>query len=53
MEKSLEGVEAGKWFQFERTGYFYTDKDTTPERPVFNRVVTLKDTWAKIMQGAK
>ncbi|AJF05363.1 glutamine--tRNA ligase/YqeY domain fusion protein [Geoalkalibacter subterraneus] len=38
-------------FQFERTGYFYTDPvDSRPETPVFNRVVTLRDTWAKIGQ---
>ena len=34
--------------QFERIGYFCVDKDSTPERPVFNRTVTLKDSWAKI-----
>jgi glutaminyl-tRNA synthetase len=34
-------------FQFLRKGYFCLDKDSTPERPVFNRTVTLKDTWAK------
>ena len=50
VEASLAGVEPGKRFQFERTGYFYTDPDTTQERPVFNRIVTLKDTWAKIMK---
>src|SRR5690606_5480355 len=34
-------------FQFERTGYFVTDRyDHSPEHPVFNRVVTLRDTWA-------
>lgn len=35
-------------FQFERVGYFYPDKDSTVEKPVFNRVVSLRDTWAKI-----
>ncbi|MBS93229.1 MAG: glutamine--tRNA ligase [Chromatiales bacterium] len=40
---------AGEPVQFERTGYFVTDShDSTPERPVFNRIVTLRDTWAKI-----
>ncbi len=34
--------------QFERQGYFCVDPDTTPAKPVFNRTVTLKDTWAKI-----
>lgn len=36
--------------QFERQGYFCLDPDSTPDRPVFNRTVTLKDTWAKIAQ---
>lgn len=35
-------------FQFERTGYFCMDRDSVPGRPVFNRTVTLKDSWAKI-----
>ncbi|MDP6435831.1 MAG: glutamine--tRNA ligase/YqeY domain fusion protein [Gammaproteobacteria bacterium] len=40
---------SGEAVQFERTGYFVTDsKDSTPERLVFNRVVTLRDSWAKI-----
>jgi len=34
-------------FQFERLGYFNTDKDSTPENPVFNRTVALRDSWAK------
>ena len=48
LEPSLRGAEAGKPFQFERVGYFCADTDSTPERPVFNRTVTLKDSWAKI-----
>jgi glutaminyl-tRNA synthetase len=40
----------GTRLQFERIGYFAADKDGTPERPVFNRTVTLKDSWAKIEQ---
>ena len=35
-------------YQFERMGYFCTDRDSTPEHPVFNRTCTLKDSWAKI-----
>ena len=35
-------------FQFQRTGYFSIDPDSTPEKPVFNRTVSLKDSWAKI-----
>ncbi|MBR3946600.1 MAG: glutamine--tRNA ligase, partial [Bacteroidales bacterium] len=40
-------------FQFERKGYFCFDKDSTPEKPVFNRTVTLKDSWAKIAENDK
>ena len=42
----------GARFQFERVGYFCADKDSKPGSPVFNRTVTLKDTWAKIEQRA-
>lgn len=42
------GVQAPQRFQFERLGYFCTDKDSTPQHPVFNRTCTLKDSWAKI-----
>ena len=49
IEPSLAQAAPGARFQFEREGYFAVDsKDSTPERPVFNRVVTLRDTWAKI-----
>jgi glutaminyl-tRNA synthetase len=48
LEPSLRGAEPGARHQFERMGYFCVDPDSTPERPVFNRTVTLKDTWAKI-----
>ncbi|MDP6980996.1 MAG: glutamine--tRNA ligase/YqeY domain fusion protein [Myxococcota bacterium] len=48
VEPSLAGVDAGTAFQFERMGYFCVDPDSTPERPVFNRTVTLRDTWAKV-----
>ncbi len=36
--------------QFERQGYFCLDPDATPGRPVFNRTVALRDTWAKIQK---
>ena len=42
---------AGSTVQFERLGYFTVDPDTTLERPVYNRTVTLKDSWSK--QNAK
>ena len=48
VEPSLANVEPGARFQFERLGYFCADPDTRPGMPVFNRTVTLKDTWAKI-----
>jgi len=48
LEFSLAGAVADERFQFERLGYFTLDaKDSTPTRPVFNRTITLKDTWAK------
>ncbi len=47
-EPSLGSAQIGEKFQFERLGYFCLDPDSTPQRPVFNRTVTLKDEWAKI-----
>lgn len=48
-EPSLLDAKAGETFQFERVGYFTVDsKDTQEGRPVFNRTVTLRDTWAKM-----
>lgn len=43
----LVGAPTGQTFQFERLGYFCVDRDSTPQSPVFNRTVTLKDTWLK------
>ncbi|MBI4788498.1 MAG: glutamine--tRNA ligase/YqeY domain fusion protein [Chloroflexi bacterium] len=48
IEPSLAAARPGAHYQFERTGYFCVDPDSTPERLVFNRTVTLRDTWAKI-----
>lgn len=48
LEPSLAEASMGDKFQFERTGYFCMDRDSAPGRPVFNRTVTLKDSWAKI-----
>ena len=48
IEPSLAGTEIGTRYQFERQGYFCTDVDSTPDRPVFSRTVPLRDTWAKI-----
>ncbi len=52
VEPSLAQAEAGRRFQFERQGYFCADTvDSSPSRPVFNRTVTLRDTWAKIQKA--
>jgi glutaminyl-tRNA synthetase len=48
IEPTLAGASAGTRFQFERQGYFAVDPDSRPDAPVFNRTVTLKDTWARI-----
>ena len=48
VEPSAAAAPPGTRFQFERLGYFCVDPDSTPDRPVFNRTVTLKDSWAKI-----
>jgi glutaminyl-tRNA synthetase len=53
VEPGLAAARPGDRFQFLRQGYFCADPDSTPERPVFNRTLTLKDTWAKIEQGQK
>lgn len=47
LEPYLKQAKAGERFQFERQGYFAMDPDSTAEHPVFNRIVTLKDSWAK------
>ncbi|CAN5640414.1 glutamine--tRNA ligase/YqeY domain fusion protein [soil metagenome] len=52
VEGSLADAEIGQTYQFERLGYFALDPDSTRQRPVFNRTVTLKDTWARIQAKA-
>jgi glutaminyl-tRNA synthetase len=47
LEPSLGTAPVNTRFQFERLGYFCVDADSRPGQPVFNRTVTLKDTWAK------
>ena len=47
LESSLEHADPAARYQFERLGYFCLDQDSTPEKPVFNRTITLKDAWAK------
>jgi glutaminyl-tRNA synthetase len=54
VEPSLANASPGSRFQFERLGYFCADlKDSQPGRLVFNRIVTLRDTWAKISEKEK
>ena len=48
IESALDGLEPGTQVQFERLGYFSLDPDSRPGRPVFNRIVTLRDEWAKM-----
>lgn len=53
LEPSLQDVKPGDFFQFERLGYFCVDKNSVPEKLIFNRSVTIKDTWAKIEARTK
>ena len=50
-EPGLKSASPEERYQFERLAYFVLDKESTPEKPVFNRTITLKDTWAK--EGGK
>jgi glutaminyl-tRNA synthetase len=52
VERSLAGADPGSRYQFERLGYFCVDSvDSSREKPVFNRTVTLRDAWAKIRKA--
>jgi glutaminyl-tRNA synthetase len=51
LEPSLAGAPAGSRYQFERLGYFCVDPDSTPGKMVFDRTVTLRDTWAKVAKA--
>jgi glutaminyl-tRNA synthetase len=53
VEPSLRDAVAGTRYQFERMGYFCVDSDSKTGKPVFNRTIGLRDTWAKIEQRAK
>ena len=54
LEPSLADARGGQRVQFERLGYFCVDsEDSSPGRLVFNRTVTLRDTWAKIRNSRK
>ncbi|MBO0321013.1 glutamine--tRNA ligase/YqeY domain fusion protein [Muricauda sp. CAU 1633] len=50
LEPSLKDVKVGDQFQFQRMGYFNVDKNSTSSHLIFNRTVTLRDTWAKLEQ---
>ena len=52
VEPALTELPAGETVQFERLGYFCPDPDSTPGRPVFNRTLDLRDTWAKLQAQA-
>jgi glutaminyl-tRNA synthetase len=53
VEPSLAGTEPGSRFQFLRMGYYCVDPDSNSEKIVFNRTLTLRDTWAKIEKAQK
>ena len=50
VEACMAGAKPGERFQFERIGYFCVDPGSTPGKPVFNRTVTLKDSWTKLSE---
>ena len=50
IEPGLKNMAAGEKIQFMRKGYFCVDPDSTPDNPVFNRIVSLKDSWEKIQK---
>ena len=52
LEPSLSAAATGEALQFERQGYFAPDPDSTAQRPVFNRTVGLRDSWAKLQKKA-
>ena len=53
VEPTLSGARVGSFCQFERQGYFCVDPDSTAEKPVFNRSVSLRDEWARIQKQGK
>lgn len=53
LEPSLANAKAGDRYQFERLGYFCADGDSSKDKLIFNRTVTLKDTWAKVQKKGK
>jgi glutaminyl-tRNA synthetase len=53
VEPGVAASAPGTRYQFERLGYFCADLDSSSENPVFNRTVTLRDTWANIQKASK
>jgi glutaminyl-tRNA synthetase len=53
VEPTLSSAQVGSFYQFERQGYFCVDPDSTAEKPVFNRSVSLRDEWARIQKQGK
>ena len=53
LEPNLAARGPGERVQFERLGYFVVDPDGSPERPVYNRTIQLRDSWAKLAKKAK
>jgi glutaminyl-tRNA synthetase len=53
VEPCLRDAAPSSRHQFERLGYFCVDQDSSPDKPVFNRTVTLRDTWARIQKARK
>lgn len=53
LESSLANAKAGDRYQFERMGYFCADRDSSKDKLIFNRTVTLKDTWLKVQKKGK
>lgn len=53
VEPALAGSRPGSRYQFERLGYFCVDRDSSDNKPVYNRIVTLRDTWVKIQKSQK
>ena len=51
VEEFAADKQPGDYLQFQRIGYFMADPDSTPEHPIFNKTVGLKDTWAKVSNG--
>ena len=48
LEEAMKSLPVGETVQFERMGYFCKDRDSTEDLAVFNRTITLRDSWAKI-----